>query len=112
MGYTRHDRYNCWVCRGGERREVLLAGAGMGQRLSLCISRDSGRGETRAVVLLWKDLQLQAKGVALISEAEQSHPEAQNTECEQVLLCQICQRLGWSTEESPMRLGEGTLERM
>lgn len=64
---------------GGERRKVLLVGAGMGQRLSLCISKDGGRGETWAVVLLWKDLQLQPKVLAFISEAEQSQPGAQNT---------------------------------
>lgn len=40
---------------GRERRKGLLIGAGMGQRLSPCISKDSGRGETWAVVLLWKD---------------------------------------------------------
>lgn len=57
----------------------MLTGAGMGQRLSPCISTDSGRGETRAVVLLWEDPQLQAMGLAFISEAELSQPEAQNS---------------------------------
>lgn len=51
----------------------------MGQRLPTCISKNSGRGETRAVDLIWKDPQLQAEGLAFIWEAEQSQPGAQNT---------------------------------
>lgn len=50
----------------------------MRQRLSECIPKVSGRGETLAVVLLWKDPQLRAKGLTFISEAEQSQPRAQN----------------------------------
>lgn len=84
MGYTQHDRSYCRVCRRqGEKERVAGRGwhgaeAGMRQRLSECIPKVSGRGETLAVVLLWKDPQLRAKGLTFISEAEQSQPRAQN----------------------------------
>lgn len=78
-GYTQHDRSFCWVwSRQGDKERVADRGWHGPEVVPVHLHRQWQR--TRAVVLLWEDPQLQAKGSAFISEAELSQSEAQNSQ--------------------------------